>query len=77
MKQNAHKSDRAFRNLKDLMWDYKNDYSSSTNGHSEEAEMLQAIIVQASIRHNEVMSAIGNDDEEENKQSLIEAIQNN
>ena len=47
----------------------------SRDGHSSEANALEAIVVLASRRYREIMSDIGSHDDQENKDTLCRAIQ--
>jgi hypothetical protein len=48
----------------------------SRDGHSNEANALEALVVLASRKYREFMSDIGSHDDQENKDTLCRAIQN-
>ena len=63
--------------LNELLRDYldPSPYNLNRNGHSEQADTLESIIVLASRRYREIMSDIGSQDDRENKDTLCKAIQ--
>jgi len=63
--------------LNELLRDYldPSPYNLNRNGHSEQADALESIIVLASRRYREIVSDIGGDNDQENKDSLCRAIQ--
>lgn len=50
-------------------------HNLNRNGHSEQADALETIVVLASRRYREIMSDIGSHDDQENKDTLCRAIQ--
>ncbi len=62
----------------ELLRDYLNPspHNLNRNGHSEQADALETIIVLASRRYREIMADIGNDDDQENKERLCGWIRN-
>ena len=69
------KNKRSIRSLDELVCDYRNDIGNSKDGHAGEANTLEAIIVLASKRFCKIMNDMGNDNEQENKGQLCDAIQ--
>lgn len=63
--------------LNELLQDYlsPSPYNLNRNGHSEQADALESIIVLASRRYRGIMAEIGSHEDQENKDTLCKAIQ--
>lgn len=59
----------------DLIREYTTGRGQTHDGHSGEANALETIIVLASRKYREVMADIGSHDDQENKDTLCKAIQ--
>ena len=66
---------RELKSLEELLRDYRTGFGRAKDGHSGEADTLESIIVLASRKYRKIMSDIGNDDDQENKDGLCKAIQ--
>lgn len=61
--------------LNELLRDYRTGDGTTRDGHSGQATALESIIVLASRRYRQIMTDIGNDNDQENKDTLCKAIQ--
>tara|TARA_R110002020_G_scaffold134017_6_gene299048 strand:+ start:2938 stop:3174 length:237 start_codon:yes stop_codon:yes gene_type:complete len=66
---------RELKSLEELLRDYRRGFGNAKDGHSGATVTLESIIVLASRKYRKIMSDIGNDDDQENKDGLCKAIQ--